>query len=29
LNRAVEELPDEVEYRTEWLVVVASCSPDS
>jgi ubiquinone/menaquinone biosynthesis C-methylase UbiE len=28
LNRAVEELPDEVEYRTEWLVVVASCSPD-
>ena len=29
LNRAAEELPDEVEYRTEWLVVVASCSPDS
>lgn len=26
LNRAVEELPDVVEYRTEWLVVVASCS---
>jgi hypothetical protein len=29
LNRAVEELPDVVEYRTEWLVVVASCSPGS
>jgi ubiquinone/menaquinone biosynthesis C-methylase UbiE len=29
LNRAVEELPEQVEYRTEWLVVVASCSPDS
>lgn len=29
LNRAVEELPDEVEYRTEWLVVVASCLPDA
>jgi ubiquinone/menaquinone biosynthesis C-methylase UbiE len=27
LNRAVEGLPDVVEYRTEWLVVVASCSP--
>jgi SAM-dependent methyltransferase len=27
LNRAMEELPDVVEYRTEWLVVVASCSP--
>ena len=29
LNRAVQELPDVVEYRTEWLVVVASCSPGS
>jgi ubiquinone/menaquinone biosynthesis C-methylase UbiE len=29
LNRAVEELPDVVEYRTEWLVVAASCSPGS
>jgi ubiquinone/menaquinone biosynthesis C-methylase UbiE len=29
LNRATKELPDEVEYRTEWLVVVASCSPGS
>ena len=29
LNRAMKELPDEVEYRTEWLVVVASCSPGS
>jgi SAM-dependent methyltransferase len=29
LNRAVEELPKVVEYRTEWLVVVASCSPGS
>ena len=29
LKRAVEELPDVVEYRTEWLVVVASCSPGS
>jgi hypothetical protein len=25
----VKELPDQVEYRTEWLVVVASCSPGS
>jgi SAM-dependent methyltransferase len=29
LNRAAKELPDQVEYRTEWLVVVASCSPGS
>jgi ubiquinone/menaquinone biosynthesis C-methylase UbiE len=29
LKRAMKELPDEVEYRTEWLVVVASCSPGS
>jgi ubiquinone/menaquinone biosynthesis C-methylase UbiE len=29
LNRAMKELPDVVEYRTEWLVVVASCSPGS
>lgn len=29
LNRAVEELPEQVEYRTEWLVLVASCSPGS
>jgi ubiquinone/menaquinone biosynthesis C-methylase UbiE len=29
LNRAVEELPDEVEYETQWLILVASCSPDS
>jgi len=29
LNRAVEELPEEVEYRIEWLIVVASCSPGS
>jgi ubiquinone/menaquinone biosynthesis C-methylase UbiE len=29
LNRATKELPDQVEYRTEWLVLVASCSPDS
>ena len=29
LNRATKDLPDQVEYRTEWLVVVASCSPDS
>ena len=27
LKRAVDELPEEVDYRTEWLVVVASCSP--
>ena len=27
LNRATKELPDLVEYRTEWLVVAASCSP--
>jgi ubiquinone/menaquinone biosynthesis C-methylase UbiE len=27
LNRAVEELPEEVEYRLEWLILVASCSP--
>ena len=29
LNRATKELPDLVEYRTEWLVVAASCSPES
>lgn len=29
LNRAVKELPEEVEYRLEWLIVVASCSPGS
>jgi SAM-dependent methyltransferase len=29
LNRAVEELPDEVEYETQWLILVASCSPRS
>ena len=29
LNRATKDLPDQVEYRTEWLVVVASCSPGS
>jgi ubiquinone/menaquinone biosynthesis C-methylase UbiE len=29
LNQAVQELPDMVEYRTEWLVVAASCSPGS
>jgi ubiquinone/menaquinone biosynthesis C-methylase UbiE len=29
LNRATKELPNVVEYRTEWLVVVASCSPGS
>jgi ubiquinone/menaquinone biosynthesis C-methylase UbiE len=29
LNRATKELPDQVEYRTEWLVVVAFCSPGS
>ena len=29
LNRAVEELPEEVEYRLEWLILVASCSPGS
>ena len=29
LNRAAKDLPDQVEYRTEWLVVVASCSPGS
>ena len=27
LRRAVDELPEEVEYGLEWLVVVASCSP--
>ena len=27
LKQAVDELPEEVDYRTEWLVVVASCSP--
>ena len=27
LARAVEDLPTEVEYGLEWLVVVASCSP--
>jgi ubiquinone/menaquinone biosynthesis C-methylase UbiE len=27
LRQAVDELPDEVEYGLEWLVVVASCSP--
>ena len=29
LNRAMEELPEEVEYRLEWLILVASCSPGS
>jgi ubiquinone/menaquinone biosynthesis C-methylase UbiE len=29
LNRAVKELPDEVEYETQWLILVASCSPGS
>jgi ubiquinone/menaquinone biosynthesis C-methylase UbiE len=29
LNRAVEELSDEVEYETQWLILVASCSPGS
>jgi ubiquinone/menaquinone biosynthesis C-methylase UbiE len=29
LNRAVEELPDEVEYETQWLILVASCSRGS
>jgi ubiquinone/menaquinone biosynthesis C-methylase UbiE len=29
LKRAVAELPDEVEYGLEWLVVVASCSSSS
>ena len=29
LKRAVDELPDQVEYRTEWLILVASCSPGS
>jgi ubiquinone/menaquinone biosynthesis C-methylase UbiE len=27
LAQAVDELPDEVEYGLEWLVVVATCSP--
>jgi ubiquinone/menaquinone biosynthesis C-methylase UbiE len=29
LAQAVDELPDEVEYGLEWLVVVAACSPRS
>ena len=29
LNRAVEEVPAEVEYETQWLILVASCSPGS
>ena len=29
LNRATKDLPAQVEYRTEWLVVAASCSPGS
>ncbi|HEX6701572.1 MAG TPA: methyltransferase domain-containing protein [Gaiellaceae bacterium] len=29
LKRAVAELPEEVEYGLEWLVVVASCSSSS
>ena len=29
LKRAEAELPEKVEYRTEWLVLVASCSPGS
>ena len=29
LKRAVDELPEEVEYGLEWLVVLASCSASS
>ena len=29
LNRALEELPEEVEYRIEWLIVAASSSSGS
>jgi ubiquinone/menaquinone biosynthesis C-methylase UbiE len=29
LRQAVDELPDEVEYALEWLLVTASCSPRS